>query len=271
MRIARHERWFLPAFGGLVIFAWAALWLWAESPFGRYLDHGDWTKIGIAGALCSAVPGGATLLPATLYVGGWVLMITAMMLPTTLPLLDVYGRITRRRADRWLLLTLVVAGYLAAWIGFGVAAHAADVALHRLVTTSSWLTFNGWAIGAAVVALAGAFQFSPLKYRCLEKCRTTMSFVIEHWQGRRERRQAFRMGWRHGLFCVGCCWALMLLMFVVGTGSVGWMLLLGAVMAVEKNVSWGRRLTAPLGIALIGGSLAIVAWNLGDIAAVVST
>jgi predicted metal-binding membrane protein len=119
------------------------------------------------------------------------------------------------------------------------------------------LTFNGWAIGAAVVALAGAFQFSALKYRCLDKCRTTLSFVMEHWRGRQERAQAFCMGWRHGVFCVGCCWALMLLMFVVGTGNVGWMLLLGAVMAAEKNLVCGHRLRAPLGLALFVGAVAI--------------
>jgi predicted metal-binding membrane protein len=266
MQAAHHRRWFIASFGGLLVVAWAALWLWAGSPYGRYLDHGDWTQIGIAGALCSALPAGETLVLATLYIGGWLLMVTAMMLPTTLPLLEVYHRITRQRADRWLLLGLVVAGYLAAWIGFGVAAHAADLALHRVVAASAWLTFNGWAIGAAVLALAGAFQFSSLKYRCLEKCRTTLSFVIEHWQGRQERQQAFRLGWRHGVFCVGCCWALMLLMFLVGTGSVGWMLLLGAVMTVEKNLSWGRHLTAPLGVALVLWSFAIVVWHLAGLA-----
>ncbi len=258
MRAAHRRHWFLPAAGALVVVAWTALWLWEQSPYGRYLDHGDWTKVGIAGALCSAVPVGEAVVPAVLYVGGWVLMLTAMMLPTTLPLLETYRRLTQRRADRWQLLGLVVAGYLSVWFGFGIAAHIADLALHEALAGSSWLTFNGWAIGAIVVALAGAFQFSALKYRCLDKCRATLSFVMEHWRGRRERTQAFRMGWRHGVFCVGCCWALMLLMFVVGTGNVGWMLLLGAVMAAEKNVPWGHRLRAPLGVALVAGAVAIV-------------
>jgi predicted metal-binding membrane protein len=80
---------------------------------------------------------------------------------------------------------------------------------------------------------------------------------MEHWRGKRERVQAFRMGWRHGVFCVGCCWALMLLMFVVGTGNVGWMLLLGAVMAAEKNFPWGHRLRAPLGLVLVAGAVGI--------------
>ena len=263
MRAGAHRSLFLPVMGLLIALAWLTLWLWAQSPYGRYLDHGDWTKIGIAGAICSTILAGESVVPAAFYIGGWVLMLTAMMLPSTLPLLEAYRRLTQQRPDRWLLLGLVVAGYLAAWFGFGIAAHAADLALHEVVTASPWLTFNGWAIGAAVIALAGAFQFSALKYRCLDGCRTTLSFVMEHWRGQGERGQAFRMGWRHGIFCVGCCWALMLLMFVVGAGNVGWMLVLGAVMAAEKNLPWGRRLRVPLGLALFAAAAVVAADGAG--------
>jgi predicted metal-binding membrane protein len=114
-------------------------------------------------------------------------------------------------------------------------------------------------IGAAIIAVAGAFQFSALKYRCLDKCRTPLSFVIEHWRGRSQAWHAFVLGAHHGLFCVGCCWALMLLMFAVGAGSLGWMLLLAAVMAVEKNLPWGRRLSTPLGVALLAWAALLVA------------
>jgi predicted metal-binding membrane protein len=263
VRSQHHRTWFIPAAGALIGLAWAALWLWAQSPYGRYLDHGDWTKLGLSASLCSGVPAADMLLPATLYVGGWVLMLTAMMLPTTLLLLETYRRLTRQRRDRWLLVGLVITGYLSAWLGFGVAAHALDLALHEAVAGSPWLVINGWAVGAIVVAVAGLFQFSRLKYRCLDKCRTTMSFVIEHWRGQRDRLQAWRLGWHHGLFCVGCCWALMLLMFVVGTGNVGWMLLLGTVMAAEKNLPWGPRLRIPLGLALMAGAAGIAANGAG--------
>jgi len=256
-----HRSWFLPLMATLTALAWITLWIWAASPYGRYLDHGDWTNIGFAGAICRAIPAGSVLLPAALYVAGWILMLAAMMLPTTLPLLEIYRRLIRRRADRHLLLGLVIAGYLIAWGGFGVAAHAADLALYAVVVESPWLTFNGWAIGAAVLALAGAFQFSRFKYACLDKCRMPLGFVMEHWRGQHASRQAFRLGFRHGLFCVGCCWALMLLMFVVGTGSVGWMMILGALMAIEKNLPWGRRVGRPLGVVLIGLAVVIVAQN----------
>ncbi len=253
---------FLPLMALLITLAWFTLWVWELSPYGRYLDHGDWTKIGLAAGICAALPAGESLLPALLYVGGWVLMLAAMMLPTTLPLLEIFRRLTRQRPDRGLLLTLVILGYLSAWGGFGIGAHGIDLALHKLVEGNAWLTFNGWVFGAAVLILAGGFQFTRLKYACLDKCRLPFGMVMEHWRGREERRQALTLGLRHGIFCVGCCWALMLLMFVIGTGSVGWMLLLGAVMAAEKNLSWGRRLSAPLGVTLMAGGFAIMVANL---------
>lgn len=253
---------FLPLMALLTVLAWFTLWVWELSPYGRYLNHGDWTKIGFAASICAALPAGEAVLPALLYIGGWVLMLAAMMLPTTLPLLEIFRRLTQRRPDRGFLMSLVILGYLGAWGGFGIAAHGLDFALHEIVKDNAWLAFNGWVFGASVLLLAGGFQFSRLKYACLDKCRLPIGTVILHWRGREERRQALALGLSHGIFCVGCCWALMLLMFVIGSGSVGWMLLLGVVMAAEKNLPWGRRLSAPLGVILIVGGLAIVAANL---------
>jgi predicted metal-binding membrane protein len=256
-----HRRSFYALGLMLSALAWALLWVWAASPYARYLDHGDWTQAGWLGTLCAALPLGQSLVPALAYAAGWVLMLAAMMLPTTLPLLQIYARLTRRRSDRALLMGLVIAGYLLAWMGFGLAAHLADITLARGVRQVPWLAFNGWAIGAAILALAGAFQFTELKRRCLEKCRMPLGFVIEHWRGRADYRNALRLGWRHGLFCVGCCWALMLLMFVVGSGNLGWMLILGLIMATEKNLVWGRRLSTPLGLGLLGWSAGMVLFH----------
>jgi predicted metal-binding membrane protein len=205
----------------------------------------------VAAAICRAFPAGDVVVPALLYAAGWLLMIAAMMLPTTLPLLEIFRRITAGRPDASRLVGLVVCGYALAWFAFGLAAHAADVFLHAAAGKMPWVVVNGWAVGAAVLGAAGLFQFSALKYRCLDKCRTPFGFVVERWRGRAPGREALHLGIAHGAFCVGCCWALMLLMFVVGTGSVGWMLALSAVMAAEKNLPRGKRLSAPLGVALL--------------------
>ena len=254
---------FLPFMGLIVVLAWFTLWIWELSPYGRYLDHGQWTEIGLAASICRALPAGDVLFPALLYVGGWVLMTAAMMLPTSFPLLEIYRRMTGRRPDQWLLIGLVIAGYLIVWALFGLFAHGLDWTLHEVAQRSMWLTLNGWVFGAIVLLIAGLFQFSSLKYRCLDKCRAPLSFVLRHWRGTGTRRHAFLLGVDHGVYCVGCCWAIMLLMFVVGTGSVGWMLLLGAIMAAEKNLPFGNRLSTPLGVALIAGSATIVAYGVG--------
>ncbi|MBV8035019.1 DUF2182 domain-containing protein [Roseateles sp.] len=248
---ARHRRVFLPVLAALVVLAWVALWAWAGTPYGRYLDHGDWTVSGPAAFLCRAVPAGSIVVPAVLYGAAWVLMITAMMLPSTLPLFTAFDKLVAQRPDHGRLLTLLGLGYLAVWGVFGLLVHALHAALLAGITRLPLLAWHGGLIAATIIAGAGVFQFSTLKHRCLDKCRTPLSFVIEHWRGRAQARQAFLLGVHHGLFCVGCCWALMLLMFVVGAGSLGWMLLLAAVMAIEKNLPWGRRLSAPLGVALL--------------------
>ena len=254
-----HRDIFRPLVISLVVVAWATLFLWEQSPYGRYLNHGQWDTQGFGAAICRALPQGEFIVPLVVYALGWLLIIGAMMLPTALPVIGIFRGLTRTRDNRRRLTLLVVAGYLAAWIGFGIAAHMLDRVLFALAEHSLWLQVNAWAFGAAVLLFAGIFQFTALKYRCLEMCQTPFSFVVSRWKARQPKWEAFKIGWDHGIFCVGCCWALMLLMFVVGTGSVGWMLGLGAVMAIEKNTSWGRRLSTPLGIALIVWSGFIVA------------
>ena len=256
---SRHHRVFLPVLAALIALAWVALWAWARSPYGRYLEHDDWTASGPAAFLCRAVPAGNVVVPIVLYASAWILMTAAMMLPTTLPLFNAFDRLTAERPDHGRLLMLLALGYMMAWGAFGLLAHALHSTVLSVLASVPELAWHGWLIGAATIALAGAFQFSRLKHRCLEKCRTPLSFVIEHWRGERPARHAFALGAHHGLFCVGCCWALMLLMFALGTGSLGWMLLLAAAMAIEKNVRWGRRLSTPLGVALLAWAVVLVA------------
>ena len=256
---SRHRRVFLAVLTALIALAWLALWAWVRSPYGRYLDHDDWTASGPAAFLCRVVPAGDVVVPALLYGAAWILMTAAMMLPTTLPLFNAFDRLTAQRSDHGRLLALLGLGYMTVWGAFGLLAHALHAVLLSMVGSVPTLAWHGWLIGAATIALAGAFQFSSLKHRCLEKCRTPLSFVIEHWRGQAQARHAFALGAHHGLFCVGCCWALMLLMFALGTGSLGWMLLLAAVMAIEKNFRWGHRLSAPLGAALLSWAVVLVA------------
>ncbi len=239
--------------------AWGALALWSASPYARYLEHGGWGEAGALAVLCRSLADGGLALPALLHALSWLLMITAMMLPTTLPLLGLFGRMTASRPDAGRLLAGVVTGYAVAWLGFGLLAHGLDSALHMAAARADWSAGHGELIGALVLLAAGLFQFSALKYRCLERCRTPFSFVNARWHGRRPRPEAFYLGLEHGVYCVGCCWALMLVMFVVGMGNLGWMLVVAAAMAAEKNLPWGGRLRTPLGLGLIAWGATLLA------------
>lgn len=250
---------FTPLATVLIGLSWITLLIWEASPYGRYLNHGDWTALGLAGSICTTLPAGGIVLPGLLYVSGWIVMSAAMMLPTTLPLVRFFDRMVANRLNRTSLHAWLIVGYLFAWGGFGIAAHILDVVLHKLLSDSNWLSTHAWLPAAIVLAVAGAFQFSRLKYHCLDACRSPFMFIASHWTGLRPRSEAMRLGVSHGLYCVGCCWALMLLMFVVGTGSVGWMLALGLVMAIEKNHPWGRKLAMPLGVLLFAISGFVIA------------
>ena len=231
----RHRILLSASVAALAAAAWLAMWNAGHSAHATMHHHDH----GAAGQ--AAAPFGAFAL----FVASWTIMTIAMMLPTVLPLLTTFSAVARDRADRGLLLVLVVAGYLATWIAFGGLVYLGQLATRGLALG-----------GAAILLLAGIYQFTPLKHRCLDKCRSPLSFVIEHWQGRAERRQALRLGIDHGLFCVGCCWALMLLMFVAGMANLAWMLALAIVMAIEKNTRAGRRLSTPVGVVLVAWGVA---------------
>ena len=201
-------------------------------------------------------PAPASLLGAA-FLAGWVAMTIAMMLPTTLPLLHIFRRLTASRTDGVLLLLLVIAGYLTTWVACGIVVFGASSLVQAYGHDVAWVTTHPRMPSAALFFVAGTLQFSDLKHRCLDKCRSPLSFVTSRWRGTREKWQSFRLGVEHGAFCVGCRWALMLLMFASSVASLTWMLALGAVMAIEKNVSWGRRLSAPLGMALLAAAAVI--------------
>ncbi|MBA2518039.1 MAG: DUF2182 domain-containing protein [Chloroflexia bacterium] len=191
------------------------------------------------------LPSFSTLL---LFLVAWQVMTGAMMLPSSLPMLQLFARASQGQAHPHRAMTAFVAAYFAVWTGFALVALAGDAGLHRLATAWPWLAERPWLIAGSVLLLAGAFQFSPLKERCLEMCRNPVQFLWRFYD--RGVPAAWRLGVRHGLFCLGCCWALMLTMFAVGVGSLTWMAALTGVMLIEKTSRQGRRL-----VPLVGGAL----------------
>ena len=238
LRVPRRDRAILGgSLAALAVAAWLALWAWGASPYARYLHHDD----GV----------GPLAAQASLFAVGWVLMIVAMMLPSSVPLVMTFGALVRRRRRPGALVGLLLAGYLSVWAAFGLAAWVLDRGIHAAVGTVPWLAAHPELILGTTLLGAGLWQFSPLRDRCLDECRSPMGFVMNRWRGVSEARESFAMGIAHGAFCIGCCWSLMLVMFGIGLANVTAMLALGGLTAIEKNLPWGRRLTRPLGVALI--------------------
>jgi len=187
-----------------------------------------------------------------LWLLAWGVMVVAMMLPSSLPLVRLFAVASARVPHRSRAMASFLGGYAVVWSAFGALALAFDAGVHAAVDASAWLHAREWLIGGAVLALAGAFQFTPLKDACLDKCRHPAQFLTRHY--RRGSGAAFRLGVRHGAFCVGCCWALMLVMFAAGVANLVWMALLTAVMIHEKTRPAGRRAVPVTGVALLGSA-----------------
>jgi predicted metal-binding membrane protein len=195
-----------------------------------------------------------TAVEAVFTVLMWLAMMVAMMTPSALPMLLVFDRIAsaqRSPASRATLAFLF--GYLALWVGFSVVATAVQGALHAAALLSPGMESVSPLFDGIVLLAAGAYQLSPLKQACLAQCRSPLAFVLSEW--REGTRGAFVMGLRHGVFCLGCCWVLMALLFVGGVMDLLWIGGLAAVVLLEK-VSPVSRISTLLGIGLL-------AWGAG--------
>ncbi len=217
----------------LLALAGVAWWSTADRMAG--MDAGPGTDLGALGW----------------FLGVWVVMMAAMMLPSLAPTVALYARMTRRHVvDRSLLFS---AGYLMVWGGAGLIAYG----LFRLGSTAfggdlAWHQGGRWFAGG-VLALAAVYELTPLKDVCLAQCRSPLGFLLGTW--RDGRAGALQMGCKHAAWCVGCCWALMAALFALGVMSLTWTAFVGALIAVEKLLPW-RRLSR-LGTAALLLALAI--------------
>jgi predicted metal-binding membrane protein len=184
-----------------------------------------------------------------LFVLAWQVMIAAMMLPSSLPFIRLFARASSSQPRPALARAAFLGGYAAVWTAFGLAAFLGDGLVHAAVERSAWLEQRPWLIAGGVLVLAGGFQFSSLKDACLKECRHPAAFLLRFY--RRGTSEAFGIGLRHGAFCLGCCWALMLVGFAAGVVSLWWMGVLTLLMVFEKTGRHGKRGAAPIGAALL--------------------
>lgn len=183
------------------------------------------------------------------FLVAWQAMTAAMMLPSSLPLVRMFSLVSRNQDRPAVAMASFLGGYALVWSGFGALAFLGDVVVHRIVHATPWLTERPWMVAGGALLVAGAFQFSALKDRCLRECRHPGGFLVQRYG--RGPGPAFRLGRDHGLFCLGCCWALMLVGFAAGVANLWWMVALTAVMVFEKTGRNGERGAVPIGIGLI--------------------
>lgn len=227
---------------GLIIVAWGLLYAMALPQDLR--AAGRLYGADFLASLCVVTPDAAGFVRITAM---WALMSAAMMAPTALPALATYDELPTAGQGRFGAL---LAGYLGVWLGFSVLAAAVQMGLFRADLVSAFGDSRSRLLSGALLLLAGAYQFSPVKEACLAKCRAPLTFFMQYWED-----GPWRNGLRLGLVCLGCCWALMALAFVGGVMNLAFMGLATVVMVIEKLPDLGRWLTRPLGVALLAGGV----------------
>jgi predicted metal-binding membrane protein len=223
-----------------LLFALAAIAWWSTADRMAGMDGGPGTALGGLGW----------------FLGVWVVMMAAMMLPAVTPTVALYAKMAR---DRWPGSALAfTAGYLLVWSAAGLLAFAIFELGGQLAGGHlSWDGGGRWLAGGTLVA-AAAYELTPVKNACLARCRTPLGFLVGNW--RDGRMGALELGTRHGAWCLGCCWALMASLFALGVMSLAWMALVAALITLEKTLPWGRPVTYGVAVVLVVlGVLLVVA------------
>ena len=217
----------------LVAAAGVAWWSSGEQMNG--MDEGPWTGLGTLGW----------------FLGVWVVMMAAMMLPSAAPTVALYSRM---RQGSWVLPSVFAAGYLITWAAVGALAFAIARAGGLIAgDVLAWDRAGRWVAGATLLG-AATYELTPLKDVCLGKCRSPLGFLLGAW--RDGGTGALQMGVRHGAWCVGCCWALMASLFALGVMSIAWMAFVAALIATEKLLPWRR--IATYGTAVVLAALGVL-------------
>ena len=242
-RAARRE---LAAILAALLLLAAAGWAWLLSGAGTMEDMG--------GMLMPMSSGPWTLNHALLMLSMWAVMMAAMMLPSAAPMVLFFAMISRRQgglhaAGAAKPVVFFVGGYIAVWAGFSLAATGLQAALERIALLSPMMETTSLALAGSLLVAAGAYQWLPLKQGCLRRCRSPLEFVLSAW--RDGRAGAFAMGLRHGIDCLGCCWMLMLLLFVGGVMNLAWIAGLALFVLVEKLAPAGHWIGRAAGVLLV--------------------
>jgi predicted metal-binding membrane protein len=247
---ARDRLGLVLAVGLVIALAWGYLLY-----MGWGMEHMD---VGVHMAIMPRMSGWAAIDLLLVFLM-WSIMMVAMMLPSAMPMILVFGKLDRQRQAGWARVTHVsafVAGYVGIWAAFSLIATFAQWRLLEARLVSPMMESSSPVLGGVLLIAAGAFQFTPLKQACLATCRSPLSFLLNEW--RPGAGGAIVMGLKHGAYCTGCCWLLMALLFVLGVMNVLWIAALAALVLIEKTLPRARWLSFGTGLILTAwGALAL--------------
>ena len=221
-----------------ILSAWMLIFLAEITVYGHLLHHNSLVD--------DSIP---LIVRLLVFLAMWQVMIVAMMLPSSVPMLKLFAKVSSTQPPA---LFLFICAYATVWAGFAIALFGLDIGLHQW----NWLREKSWLYSGFTLVVAGAFQFSSLKQQCLQVCRHPFSFLTHHYE--QGLLGAWKIGIYHGLYCLSCCWALMLVMFVIGVGHLTWMLLLTVVMTMERTRQNFWSIMLVLGVVLLSRSSLIL-------------
>lgn len=237
----RQEKIIISALALLSVIAWVAT---------VYYSHNMNSQMSMPMPGMEQQP--SLIVEASLFLGMWIVMMIAMMFPAAAPMIIIFSNLHhKRRADNegFIPTWVFVTGYLLVWTFFGVFAYFVNLIVGHLATSFPNLHKYGSLIGGAVLIAAGLYQLTPLKNVCLTHCRSPLHFIMHRW--REGYLGALIMGMDHGAYCLGCCWGLMLVLFVLGIMNMAWMGILTIVIFIEKISKHGVIISRVAGGLLI--------------------
>jgi predicted metal-binding membrane protein len=228
----------LASLGGIALLAWLGVWQLA----------------GRMPADMMAMPDAMLSSPAVGFVFVmWVVMMVAMMTPSVAPTLLLFAQIEQEQVQPLSRTWIFLLGYLCLWLAFSALAALGQITLSNSALLSTELALNNSILGGVILFVAGVFQWTPLKSACLARCRSPQGFFITHW--RDGLRGALVMGIQHGAYCVGCCWLLMVLLFILGVMNFVWMIALTILILAEKGAPAGVWVSRGAGLVFVGWGL----------------
>ena len=264
-RVLRRDRLILLAALSAVV---AIAWIWVVLGAGTGMSTLGMTRRSgmpdITGIMMA--PAAWTPVYAGLMFAMWWVMMVAMMLPSATPMLLMFARVNRKKRageGPYGPTGIFAAGYLAAWGGFSAVATGLQWELEQLSLLSPMMVTTSYRLGAAILILAGAWQLTPIKRVCLRHCRSPLGFLVQNW--RPGRLGALRMGFEHGVYCLGCCWFLMGLLFFGGIMNLFWIAGLAGFVLLEKTIPLGHWFGRIGGIAAVGGGVLMVFYSAGSL------